>query len=340
MPTATENRQPAPLSPLKRLVVRQPVAAFLVMLYAIAWGVFLPVVLQARGLLALPVDLSEGLAFDAVVATASILGVALPAFLVTAVTGGKAGVRALLGRCLRWRVGIVWYLVALFGLLAVMVLVGSVFQDPAPLEVLTERWPLLLTLFLPEVLLPFVFVQVFEEAGWAGFMQHTLQERRGPLLASVLVAPAFVLQHLPILLMDSGIGLASLIIVGALVIVAVFFRVVVTWLYNGSGRSVLVAALFHSAYNSAWGTGDHRFTGELISGPTATLIPIGVVALTAVAVAALSRGRLAHEPERGATTDQGGWSGPNEGATTNLLIAARIPAQGDPIPPAEKGDSA
>ena len=66
MPTATENRQPAPLSPLKRLVVRQPVAAFLVMLYAIAWGVFLPVVLQARGLLALPVDLSEGFAFDAV----------------------------------------------------------------------------------------------------------------------------------------------------------------------------------------------------------------------------------------------------------------------------------
>jgi hypothetical protein len=29
MPTATENRQPAPLSPLKRLVVRHPVAAFL-----------------------------------------------------------------------------------------------------------------------------------------------------------------------------------------------------------------------------------------------------------------------------------------------------------------------
>jgi predicted lysophospholipase L1 biosynthesis ABC-type transport system permease subunit len=80
---------------------------------------------------------------------------------------------------------------------------------------------------LPEVLFPFVFIQIFEEAGWTGFMQHTLQERRGPLLASILVAPAFVLQHLPILLMDAGVGLASLIIVGALVVVAVFFRVVV-----------------------------------------------------------------------------------------------------------------
>jgi membrane protease YdiL (CAAX protease family) len=275
-------------------VVRHPVAAFLVMLYAIAWGVFLPVVLQARGLLDLPVDLTEGFAFDAVTSLASIFGVALPAFLVTGAISGKAGVRDLLGRCLRWRVGLVWYLAALFGLLAATVLVGSVFQDPAPLEVLTERWPLLFTLFLPEVLLPFLTIQLFEEAGWTGFMQHTLQERRGPLAASVLVAPAFVLQHLPILLMDAGIGLASLIVVGALMVVAVLFRVVVMWLYNGSGRSVLVVALFHSAYNSAWGTGDHKFTGELISEPAATLIPIGVVAVVAVTVAVLSRGRLAY----------------------------------------------
>ena len=183
MPTVSENRQPALLSPVKRLVVRHPVAAFLVMLYAIAWSVFLPVVLQARGLLALPVDLSEGFAFDAVTSLASIHGVALPAFLVTTLTNDKVGVRDLLSRCLRWRVGIVWYLAALFGLLAIIVLVGSVLSDPAPLEVLTNRWPLLFTLFLPEVLFPFVFIQIFEEVGWRGFMQHTLQECRGPRTA-------------------------------------------------------------------------------------------------------------------------------------------------------------
>ena len=200
---------------------------------------------------------------------------------------------------------------------------------------LTERWTLVFTLFLPEVLFPFLFIQIFEEAGWTGFLQHTLQERRGPLLASILVAPAFVLQHLPILLMDSDIALASLVLVGALVMVAVFFRVVITWLYNGAGRSVLVVALFHSAYNSAWGTGDHRFTGELIPGPAATLIPIGVVAVVAVIVAVLSGGRLAYEPRaRDGATEPGRGGGPDEGTTTKPRIAS------DPALPTEKGDFA
>jgi membrane protease YdiL (CAAX protease family) len=279
------------------MAARHPVASFLVMLYAITWTVFLPVVLQARGLLALPIDLSQGLAFNAVLAIASILGIALPALLVTAATSGKAGVRDVLSRCLRWRVGVRWYLIALLGFLAATLLVAGVFQSLAPLGSLVEEWPLFFTLFLPEVLFPFLFIQVFEEAGWTGFMQDTLQGRRGPLLASILVAPAFVLQHLPIILMDASVGLGSVIIVGALVVVAMFFRVVIMWLYNGSGRSVLVVALFHSAYNSAWGTGNHKFTGELLSG---SALPYAVVAVAMVAVvlATMTRGRLAREPER------------------------------------------
>jgi hypothetical protein len=106
MPTITENRRSAARSGLRHLVARHPIAAFLLMLYAVTWTVFLPVVLQGRGLLALPIDLSEGLAFNAVVSIASVLGVTLPAFLVTAATGGKEGVRDLLGRSLRWRVGV------------------------------------------------------------------------------------------------------------------------------------------------------------------------------------------------------------------------------------------
>jgi membrane protease YdiL (CAAX protease family) len=300
MSTTTENRQPAPRSTPSRLVASHPILAFLTMLYAITWTIFLPVVLQGRGLLTLPVDLSEGVAFNIVVAIATIFGVALPAFLVTAATSGKEGVRDLLSRSLRWRVGVQWYLAALFGLLAVMLLGASVFSGMAPLEALLGKWPLLFTMFLPEVLFPFLFIQIFEEAGWTGFMQHALQEGRGPIVASVLVAPAFMLMHLPPLLMDSGVGLALLIVAGALVIAMAFFRVVIMWLYNASGRSVLVVALFHSAYNSATSLGSQRFTGELIPGPTLPYAA-GALVVLAVFVTAFTRGRLGYEPKRAAT---------------------------------------
>jgi membrane protease YdiL (CAAX protease family) len=279
------------------LVARHPVAAFLLMVYAVAWTVFLPVVLQARGLLALPFDLTEGLGFNAVVSVATIFGVALPAFLVTAAAGGGAGARDLLGRCLRWRVGVRWYVVALLGFLGAMVLVASVLQGMAPLGALAGKWPLFLTMFLPEVLLPFAFIQVFEEAGWTGFMQHTLQERHGPLLASGLVAPAFMLMHLPPLLIDSEVGLGLLVVAVALVVAMALFRIVIMWLYNGTGRSVLVVALFHSAFNSATSLGAQRFTAELIPGPS-LLYAAGVLVAVAVLSVALTGGRLAYEPER------------------------------------------
>jgi membrane protease YdiL (CAAX protease family) len=206
-------------------------------------------------------------------------------------------VRDLLGRCLRWRVGARWYLLALFGLLVTSLLVASIFQGLEPLQALAQKWKLFFTLFLPEVLLPFLFIQIFEEAGWTGFMQHTLQKRHGPLLASILVAPAFILMHLPPLLMDSNVGFALLIIIGALTKVAVFFRIVIMWLYNGSGHSVLIVALFHSAYNSATSLGEQKFTGELISG-SALLYAVGVLVVLAVVIAVLTRGRLGYESER------------------------------------------
>jgi hypothetical protein len=91
--------------------------------------------------------------------------------------------------------------------------------------------------------------------------------------------------------------LSLLIVTGALVVVAVFFRIVVMWLYNGSGRSVLIVALFHSSYNSATSLGEQQFTGGIISGP-ALLYAMGALVVLAAAVTAFTRGRLGYEPAR------------------------------------------
>jgi uncharacterized protein len=284
MSAATQNQQPAPSSTLRRLVARHPVVAFLVMGYTLAWTIQLAA-------------FQLGLSLRLLSSLSMIFGLALPAFLVTAATGGKAGVRDLLSRCLRWRVGIHWYLLALFGLLVATLLVASVFLGLAPLRTLVEKWPLFFTMFLPEILIAFLLIQLWEETAWTGFMQDTLQERHGPLLASLMVAPAFALGHLMINLLEQPL-IFAFVFVAVQAVIGLFLRVAIMWLYNGAGRSVLIVALFHSAFNSATGSGGMRFIGELISGPEAQWVALVVLVVVAVVVAVLTRDRLAYAPER------------------------------------------
>src|SRR3712207_2488617 len=93
MSTATENQQPSKSSSsLRHLVARHPVAAFLIMAFVFGWGGMLPLLLSENGpVTVVPIEL-PWMPFAAIL---SIFGLALPAFLVTAATDGKEGVREL-----------------------------------------------------------------------------------------------------------------------------------------------------------------------------------------------------------------------------------------------------
>jgi membrane protease YdiL (CAAX protease family) len=54
---------------------------------------------------------------------------------------------------------------------------------------------LAVNLLLP-LLLTFLPNNWWEEVAWMGFVQARLQRRRGPVLAAVLTAPLFALQHI------------------------------------------------------------------------------------------------------------------------------------------------
>ncbi len=190
-----------------------------------------------------------------------------------------------------------WYLLAILGLLLATLLGANAFSGLAPLETLVEKWPLFFTMFLPEILIAVLLIQLFEETAWTGFMQDTPQHGHGPLLASLMVAPAFALFHLMSNLLEASQIIFAFVLLGVQVILGIFLRVVIMWLYNGAGRSVFIVALFHSAFNSATGSGGMRFTGELISGPEAMWIPLAVLAVVAVLVVLFTRGRLLYEPE-------------------------------------------
>ena len=289
-PAATP--QPAPHSALRRLVARHPVAAFLVMVYVVNTAVALSPLLTRRDIL--PFGLAP---YDSL---GHIFGVALPAFIVVAAVSGKSGVRDLASRSLRWRVGVRWYLVALFGVPVGVVLCASVIFGLAPLNALVEKWQLLFTVVLPQLVLLILFYNVAEEVGWTGFLQARLQERHGPLKASLIVTLPFALFHLPGWMVEFELGLAQLHIALALTgffgVSQLTGRVVIMWLYNNTSYSVLLVGIFHSSFNVT----TSAFGNSFIPVPDGStfLIAAPVVTVFAVLIVVFTRGRLSYEPER------------------------------------------
>jgi len=194
-----------------------------------------------------------------------------------------------------------------------------------------------------------MLVNLWEETGWTGFIQHTLQEGHGPLLASVIVAPFFALIHLPAYFVagwisDEKMSLnefpAVLVQVGVIAVFAIFLRTLIMWLYNGSGHSVLIVGLFHSAFNM---TNGQKITPELFHLPEslAALIPLAAVAVIAVLLVVFTRGRLAYEPGRSAAprvAAAGGAAAPQGCNNQPLDRRAPVQAHGDPGLPTQKGE--
>jgi membrane protease YdiL (CAAX protease family) len=190
MLTPATIQQPASHSALRRLVARHPVATFLIMAFTVSITIAF-VRLQVNG------DIQSPYYQYFVGFLEHLFSVALPAFLVVAAMHGKAGVRDLARRSLRWRVGARWYLIALLGLPIASVLCASVIYGVAPLNALVDNWQLLFTLILPDLLIRIVFLNTIEEIGWLGFLQARLQDEYGPWKACLLVEIPFALLHLP-----------------------------------------------------------------------------------------------------------------------------------------------
>ena len=290
MSTPTAIQQPAPHSAFRRLVARRPVAAFLIMAYAVSITIAF-VRLRTISDIQSPFNQYLWGFFE------HLFSVALPAFLVVASMHGKAGVLALARQSLRWRAGARWYLIALFGVPIASLLGASVIYGMAPLNALVDKWQLLFTLILPDLLIRFVFLNTIEEIGWLGFLQARLQDEYGPWKACLLVEIPFALWHLPGLLGDTGGQLSlALVLLGVFAIFQLCGRFVNMWLYNNTNRTVLLAGLFHATYN----TTVNRFAGEFIPVPAEPWFFIvgGVVAVAAVLIIILTRGRLSYAPNQ------------------------------------------
>lgn len=282
-------------SPLRQRVARHPVGAFLLAVFAVNLALALVPVLTRRDLLPFGLALYDSLG--------PLFGVALPAFAVVAMTGGRSAAGDLARRCLRGRVRLRWHLFAFLSV-PLGTLLGSamVFRQPL-LAVLGERWAQLFTTVLPRLVLLALFCIVAEEVGFLGFLQARWQDRFGPLPASLLVTIPFAVYHLPGLMVEFGFGLRqlhlALAFLAVLAVLQMFGRIVLTWLYNATGASVLMGGLWHSSFDATTTAFSHTFAvpGPAANGELAGFwLPSAVVVVLAGIVIVRTRGRLCYRP--------------------------------------------
>jgi membrane protease YdiL (CAAX protease family) len=222
-------------SRMSSVVQRHPLACFFVLTYVAAWCLWAP-------LLILRDTLPPAVAFILV-----LLGSLVPstiAIVLVAILHGNRGVRSLLGRLVKWRVGFRWYAVVLIlPLLAPLGLGVSI--------LLGGRAPTVDSSVIA-VLVGFVF-SIFpgsalgEELGWRGFALPHLQDGHSALAAALIVGPLWGCYHLPLWL--TGNESHPIILFPAFVLSAIALSVLLAWIYNSTAGSLLLVVLFHATAN-------------------------------------------------------------------------------------------
>ena len=134
----SETHRSAPPPLLKRLVIDHPLMAFFVVAFVGGWIVVAPTVLFESGFGLIPIALPAP-AVMLFFIPAAMAGPTLAAFVVTRMIEGKEGARNLLRRrILRWRVGVQWCLIAIFGIPLVYFAAASFVLGMAPIEALSR----------------------------------------------------------------------------------------------------------------------------------------------------------------------------------------------------------
>ena len=181
------------------------------------------------------------------------IGPLVAAVIVIALAEGGPGFKVWGRRLIRWRVGWVWYAVALF--LPALLALATGFTNvalgaPAP-GLAGVSWSGLLMVFAVRLVNP-MDGPLGEEPGFRGYALPLLQARRTPLRAAAILGVIVSFWHLPLVLFGglSLIGLPSTFVITFLYV----------WLFNRSGGSVLLTFLFHNSQGT-FTVGSFGFSG-------------------------------------------------------------------------------
>src|SRR5215213_8393333 len=217
------------------LVRKHPLITFFALTYALSWALESPLVFLRDS-----VTHTQGLVLILLASNVP----SLLAIVLTAMVLGRGALRTLLGRLLIWRVNPLWYLVVVgpAALAGGMVALNASLGGPAlSADVSLLTAVIMLAFFI------FPGSALGEEIGWRGYALPRLQARRSALSASLILGMIWAFYHLPLFFTGQAFRSPSILV--PFVISGIALSVILTWVYNSTGGSLLLVVLLHATAN-------------------------------------------------------------------------------------------
>lgn len=297
--TTIEAREVSQQRGIRGVIRRHPLLSFFTLANAMSWIAWVPYILSNNGLGVWDYTFELGQLTGML--PGAYLGPLGAAFIVTLTTGGRAGLRTWVGRLWRWRVGLRWYLIALLGVPAALIVVGLVASGG---EIFA---PTLTTIaaYVPMLIIQMLTTGLAEEPGWRDFALPRLQAKFGPLKSAAILGPLWALWHMPLFFTEwGGWGVSDWTRPVFFTLFCIGFNVVMAWVFNSTGQSLPLAMLAHVSVNNFISV---VYTDMFPSVDEAMLSPIlafgGLIAGAAVIV--FTRGRLGYRGTQLTDAEQG-----------------------------------
>lgn len=206
------------------VVKRHPLVTFFVLAYGLSWGNYILTATWPNIPFLFP------------------YGPLLAAIIVASITRGSDGRKDLLSRCLRWRVGLQWYVMALSLPVAIALITVSLnVLLGASMPTIAQLGPW----YSPLLLFPVAMIDapLGEEPGWRGYALPRFPASRSPLENTLILGVLLAGWHLPLALAEGSIAAPYLI-------ATIASAVMTNWVYYNARESALIAILYHTAANT------------------------------------------------------------------------------------------
>jgi membrane protease YdiL (CAAX protease family) len=194
-------------------------------------------------------------------AITSALSASVAGVIMIAIEDGRPGLKLLMRRLTIWRVGL-WYWVLAVFLLAVIAILGLLLNpifggEAFSLNRLQPAFP-----FIPMFLVFFLLAGLGQELGWTGYLLPRLQVRYNAFVASLIRALIVLIWHFPLLIysmidptafpqfpyggwiVEYGFAPALLAMFSLFILP---WSILFTWMFNSTKGSILLVSVLHGS---------------------------------------------------------------------------------------------